>query len=405
MIPVLERFLRYVAIETTSDESSRSSPTTACQWDLLRMLEAEMREMGLDSIHLSDSGVLYARVPGGAGGPVLGLVAHVDTSSEAPGASVKPVLHPDWDGSPIELLPGVTIDPAQTIDMPRYAGTTIVTSDGTTLLGADDKAGVAIVMELCRMLMADRSLPRPSLSVAFTPDEEAGRGVDHFDTERFGADFAYTIDGSVLGVVETQTFNAASADWRISGRQVHPGSAKGIMINALRIACGIVSSLRPEEMPENSEGMQGYDYPMSLSGNATEARLRMILRDFTSDGMRARRERLEALRRYFASSYPGASISLEFREQYSNPVEILEKDRRLVEYAMEGARKAGLQPREGAIRGGTDGSRLSFMGVPCVNLPTGGELYHSRSEWISERGLELALDSLVKTIGVWSARL
>lgn len=404
MSDVLERFLRYVGIDTTSEEASRTSPSTACQWDLLRLLEAELEEMGAEQVHLSEFGVLYARLPGGSGGPVLGLVAHVDTSSEAPGASVRPRLHRNWDGAPIELLPGLVIDPAQTVDMNRYAGTTIVTSDGTTLLGADDKAGVAIIMELCRMLLADSSRPRPDLRIAFTPDEEAGRGVDHFETERFGADFAYTVDGSVVGVIETQTFNACSADWKITGRQVHPGSAKGIMINALRIACGIVSSLRPEEMPENSDGLQGYDYPMSLSGNASEARLRMILRDFTLEGMRKRRERLEALRGYFVAGFPGALISLEFREQYSNPVEIIGRDGRLVEYALEGARKAGLQPREGSIRGGTDGSRLSLLGVPCVNLPTSGEFFHSRTEWVSEQGLELALASLVETIGVWAAR-
>jgi len=404
MSGVLERFLRYAGMDTTSDESSPTSPTTACQWDLLRLLEAELAGMGMEKVYLGDHGVLYARLPGEAGKPVLGLVAHVDTSAEAPGAGVRPILHGKWDGSPIHLRDGVVIDPANTADMARYEGGTIVTSDGTTLLGADDKAGVAIIMELCRIMISDGSLPRPSISVAFTPDEEAGRGVEHFEVGRFGADFAYTVDGSALGVIESQTFNAVSADWLITGRQVHPGSARGIMTNALRIACEIVSSLRPEEMPENSEGLQGYDYPMAISGTASEARLRMILRDFRPEGMASRRRRLEALREFFASSYPSAGVGLEFREQYSNPAEILNRDRRLVEYALEGARRAGLEPTEGSIRGGTDGSRLSFMGVPCVNLPTGGEMFHSKGEWIAEEGLELALRCLVETVGVWKTR-
>jgi tripeptide aminopeptidase len=400
MSGVLERFLRYVQFDTTSDESSGTSPTTPCQWDLLRLLEKELLELGMEEVHLSEFGVLYAKMPGGPQGPALGLIAHVDTSSDAPGAPVRPVLHESWDGSPIELLPGVVIDPAQTVDLGRYRGTTIVTSDGTTLLGADDKAGVAIIMELCRMLIADPSLPRPPLRVAFTPDEEAGKGVEHFDTGRFGAGMAYTIDGGELGVIETQTFNACSAEWKIAGRQVHPGSARGIMTNALRVACWIVSALRAEEMPENSEGLQGYDYPMYLHGTSSEAVLKMILRDFTVEGMRVRRQRLETLRDYVGSAFPGARVTLAIREQYSNPVEILRKDRRLVDYALEGSEKAGIPAREGSIRGGTDGSRLSFMGIPCVNLPTGGEFFHS----CTEKGLELALTSLVETIGVWASR-
>jgi len=401
MSGVLERFLRYVQIETTSDESSATSPTTTCQWDLLRLLEREMRELGMEGVHLSEYGVLRAALPGS--GPRIGLIAHVDTSPEAPGAGVKPVLHAGWDGSPITLAPGICIDPSGTADMKRYAGGTIVTSDGSTLLGADDKAGVAIIMEACSILLADPSLPRPALAVAFTPDEEAGRGVEHFDTTAFGASLAYTVDGGPVGHVETQTFNAAAADLRVTGRQVHPGSAKGLMVNAARIASEMVASLGAEEMPENSEGMQGYTYPLSIAGNAAEARIRILLRDFTREGLEARASSLEALGRWFSVKYPGAAIELSTKEQYRNPAEVLSRDRRLVERAMEGIRAAGLDPVEGSIRGGTDGSRLSFMGIPCVNLPTGGEMFHSRTEWIAVEGIELALSSLLGTLAAWAS--
>lgn len=404
MTTLLERFIRYARIDTASSEDSTTAPSTAGQLDLLRLLESELRALGMADVELSGQGVLYAKLPGSGPGPVIGLVAHVDTSPEEPGAGVNPVLHRDWDGLPITLGNGVTVDPARSVDMARYEGTTIVTADGGTLLGADDKAGVAIIMDVIGRLGSDPSIPHPPVVVAFTPDEEVGRGVDNFDVKRFGADFAYTVDGGVIGEVETATFNAWGAEWLIKGRQVHPGSAFGIMVNAARIACEIVCSLKPEEMPENSSGANGYDYPMQISGNSSEARVRMILRDFSLEGMDGRRARLESLRGFMALKHPGAVISLSMKEQYRNPAEILQKDRRPVDYALEGAARAGVECREGAIRGGTDGSRLSFMGLPTVNLPMAGELFHSREEWVSERGLELARDILLQTLGVWAER-
>ncbi len=404
MTGLLERFLRYAVLDTASDESSGASPSTPGQTEFLRLLRDELTSLGMTGVFLGDEGILYARVPGGTGSTPLGLIAHVDTSPEAPGAGVKPVLHENWDGSPIRLGGGVVIDPSECADMLRYLGATIVTGDGSTLLGVDDKAGVAIIMEICGMLASDPSIPHPPLSVAFTSDEEIGRGVDRFDTGRFGARFAYTIDGGPVGEVETQTFNASSADWTFKGRQVHPGSAAGIMVNSLRAACDAVSMLRAEEMPENSTGMQGYDYPMSLSGNASESRLRMILRDFDREGLERRKMRLGAIAEAVRACHPGVQVSLEIRDQYRNPGEILNRDRRLIEYALEGTRRAGLEPREGAIRGGTDGSRLSYMGVPCVNLPTGGEMFHSRAEWVADRGLELSRDCVVRILEVWAER-
>ena len=405
MPELTERFLRYVRINTASDPASSTSPSSGRQLDFLRVLESELQEMEMDDIELDAKGTLYASLPGGGSGDtVIGLLAHVDTSPEAPGENVNPVLHPDWDGNPIELTKGIVIEPSETVDMLRYLGDTIITSDGTTLLGADDKAGVAIIMETLRTLFSDDGIPRPPLRVAFTTDEEVGRGMDNFDIEKFGVDFAYTVDGGCVGKVDTQTFNAWSANWNVKGREVHPGSARGIMVNAVRILADIVSSIIPEEMPENSSGDEGYYYPVSLSSVTSEGNLKMILRDFTSDGMKSRIDAMRNLESWIRGKYPGSEISLEMSEQYKNPGEILKKDRRAVEFALSGTEAVGLEPEESSIRGGTDGSRLSFMGIPTVNLPTGGELFHSRKEWIAVNGLELSSRIVLETLKIWGTR-
>jgi tripeptide aminopeptidase len=399
---LLERFLEYVRQDTASDSSAPSSPTTQSQMLFLRRLSEELRELGMDDIVLDDAGTLYAALPGnGRGDTVIGLLAHVDTSPEAPGQGVEPIIHEDWDGNPIVLSEDVVIDPAETERMWEYKGGTIVTSDGTTLLGADDKAGVAIIMELCSMLISDESIPRPPLRIAFTTDEEVGRGMEGFDVNRFGADLAYTVDGGPVGKVDTQTFNAWSAQWRVEGREVHPGSACGIMVNAVRVLSDIVSSIMPEEMPENSSGSQGYFYPLSISSVTARGTLKMIIRDFTADGMEKRLQTMRDLEKWMNSRYPGARITLEMSEQYQNPAEMVRSDRRVIQFAMEGTRAAGIEPAESSIRGGTDGSRLSFMGVPTVNLPTGGEFFHSRKEWVAQQGLEQSLSILLETIRRW----
>lgn len=402
MSGLTDRFLRYARINTASDSSSSTSPSTTRQIDFLRLLEVELSELGMEDIELDEKGALYASLPGeGSGDTVIGLLAHVDTSPDAPGENVNPVLHHNWDGRPIELCEGVVIKPSETADMLRYTGGTIITSDGTTLLGADDKAGVAIIMEILKTLIEDSDSAIPPLRVAFTTDEEVGRGMDNFDPERFGADFAYTVDGGSVGKIDTQTFNAWSADWKVKGREVHPGSAEGVMVNALRVLTDIVSSLPPEEMPENSSGSEGYYYPLSISSVTSEGNLKMILRDFTSEGMTSRIETMRSLEKWIKVKYPGAEISLEMSEQYMNPGEILKQDRRPVEFALRATGQMGLQPEESSIRGGTDGSRLSFMGVPTVNLPTGGELFHSRNEWIAEQGLELSYGIVLETLRIW----
>ncbi|MEN8208288.1 MAG: peptidase T [Candidatus Fermentibacteria bacterium] len=405
MSELTDRFLRYVRVNTTSDSSSSTSPSSARQVEFLRMLEIELIELGMEEIELDEKGTLYASLPGdGHGNTVIGLLAHVDTSPEAPGENVNPILHRNWDGKPIELCEGVVINPSETDDMLRYIGDTIVTSDGTTLLGADDKAGVAIIMEILDTLIGNTEIPVPPLRIAFTTDEEVGRGMDNFDPARFGADFAYTVDGGSVGKVDTQTFNAWSADWKVRGREVHPGSAEGIMVNATRILTEIATSIPSEEMPENSSGDEGYYYPLSISSVTSEGNLKMILRDFTSEGMESRIETMRSLEKWIKVKYPGAEISLDMSEQYMNPGEILAQDRRAVEYALNATGIVGLEPQESSIRGGTDGSRLSFMGVPTVNLPTGGELFHSRNEWIAEKGLELSFGIVLETLRIWGSQ-
>lgn len=405
MNSLTERFIKYTRVNTASDPEGTESPSSACQFDLLRILEKELAQLGMENIYLSGEGVLYASVPGGDPKETIGLIAHVDTSPESPGENVNPILHHNWDGSAIELQEGVVIDPEECADIKRYIGGTIITSDGTTLLGADDKAGIAIIMEACRWLLDNPEMKRPAIVVAFTPDEEVGKGVNNFDVDRFGADFAYTVDGGEVYEIASETFNAWSAIWKITGREVHPGSASGSMVNAVRIAGELISMMKSEEMPENSSGRQGYDYPLFVKGTTGSAEVKVILRDFTTEGMVLRKRRMEAVRDCLAALFPGASVDLEMKEQYSNPGEILKKDRRLVDYALQGFGRCGIKTREGSIRGGTDGSRLSFMGVPTANLPTGGELFHSRREWVAVQGLETALTGLKNTLTVWGENL
>jgi tripeptide aminopeptidase len=398
---LVRRFVRYAEIDTRSDPASFSVPSTPGQINLLTLLRNELLEMGVEGVHLDQGGVLYGSLPGGTGGVTIGLIAHVDTAPAVSGHGVKPLIHRDWDGSPIRIAEGVVLDPVECPLMEQYKGGAIITSDGTTLLGADDKAGVAIVMEAVRLLMKDSGTKRPRIAVAFTCDEEIGRGMDNFSTARFGADFAYTVDGEQPGSVDSATFNACRADWRVTGIEVHPGSACGRLVNPVRIAAELISMLKPEDMPENSSGEGGFEYPMEVSGDTEAAVVQMIIRDFTTEGLAARVHRMHSLHRFLSEKHGRAVIELSIKNQYSNPRETLRADRRLVDYAMQGTERAGITPHETSIRGGTDGSRLSFMGVPTVNLPTGGGLFHSRREWLAVEGLEKSLEILLKTIEVW----
>jgi len=404
---VLERFLRYVVIDTQSDPSSTTYPSTAKQLDLSRLLADELRELGLEDVELTDPGYVFATVPGNvADAPTVGLIAHVDTAPSAPGTGVAPIVHRDWDGEPI-TLPG---DPTQVLDpadMPALAekvGHDLVTSDGTTLLGADDKAGVAQIVTAAVRLLRDDA-PRATARIAFTVDEEVGRGTDHFDLEAFGADFAYTLDGSGVGELESETFSAHEAVLTIDGVGVHPGVAKGRMVNALKLMADVIAALPRDTLsPETTEGREGFVHPERLAGSASKATLHLIVRDHDDAKLE---EHVDLLRRTVAEVLdrePRASYSLRIENQYRNMRGVLDRHPEIVEAAEEAIRRAGVEPVHTIVRGGTDGARLTEKGLPTPNLFTGGQHYHSVREWASVQDMAAAAATAVELIRVWGER-
>lgn len=408
---VVTRFLRYVTIDTQSDPNSDTVPSTAKQKNLCRLLVDELLHIGISDASMDEYGYVFGTLgeirPDGLTTPlpVLALVAHVDTAPDESGADVKPIVHPPYDGS-VLVLPGnpdVSLDPGRQPSLRKHTGERLITSDGTTLLGSDDKAGVAILMQLAADLVDDTS-PRPKLRLCFTIDEEIGRGVDHLDLNKLGADVAYTLDGSGVDTISFETFNAASANITIRGVSVHPGYAKGVLVNAVRIAGDLISSLPEDEAPETTENREGYIHPhTSSAADVTRASVMLILRDFTNEGMNLKKqfvtETVERLRR----KYPGANIELEIKDQYKNMRSYIEnKDMRVVTFAFGAAREAGITLEEELVRGGTDGSRLSEMGLPTPNVFNGGYDYHSLFEWNTVENLEHSLDFIRKLIRYWA---
>ena len=403
---VARRFLRYVQIDTQSDANSATTPSTEKQKDLSRMLEAELRDVGLDDVLLDESGYVYATIPSygaGPGVPRLGLLAHVDTSPDEPGAAV-PIVHFDYDGGIIQLPYGdICLNPAERPELLNHVGHDLITGNGTSLLGSDDKAGVAILMQLAEEL-ANSDAARPELRLCFTVDEEIGRGVDHLDLARFGASIAYTIDGGGTDAVYAETFNAAEALLEIDGVMVHPGYAHGIMVNALRIAAEFISALPAGEAPETTSGRAGYVHPYSMTtANSGHVQMKLILRDFSDDGLRARKNRLEEMVSRLRSKYPRARFSLAIRDQYRNMRSYIEDiDPRVIEFAHAAAAELGMTLEEKLVRGGTDGARLSELGIPTPNLFTGGHDFHSRFEWNTVQNLERSLNFVEALVGYWA---
>jgi len=404
---VLERFLRYVVVDTQSDPTSTTYPSTEKQLDLSRLLVEELRQIGLDDVELTEPGYVFATVPGtpgsAEGAPTVGLIAHVDTSPAAPGAGVAPIVHRAWAGEPI-VLPG---DEAQVLDpedMPGLAekrGHDLVTSDGTTLLGADDKAGVAIIVTAARRLLAEDG-PRATARIAFTVDEEVGRGTDHFDLAAFGADFAYTFDGSGLGEVETETFSAYQLVLTVTGVGVHPGTAKGRLVNALKLLADVIAALPRESLsPETTEDREGFVHPERLTGTASRASLWFIARDHDDAKLE---EHVELVRRIAAEVVgrePRASFELVVEEQYRNMRTALDRHPEIIEAAEDAIRRAGVEPVHSIIRGGTDGARLTEKGLPTPNLFTGGQHYHSVREWASVQDMAAAAATCVELVRLW----
>jgi tripeptide aminopeptidase len=401
---VLERFLRYVRIDTTSDQDSETYPSTAKQRDLGEVLARELGELGLDDVELTEHGYVLATLPGSAG-PTMGLVAHMDTSQDESGADVQPQVIRNWDGKDI-VLPGDTDKVLRVDENPILAargGHDIVTTDGTTLLGADDKAGVAEIMGAVAYLAAHPEIEHAPIRVGFTVDEEVGRGVDHFDIEGFGADFAYTLDGAELGRIDDETFSASEVRIKIEGLSVHPGTSKGKMVNAIKLGAHLIERLpKDDRSPETTEGREGFIHPHRFTGTTAEAELRFIARDFDAEKLEALEQLLRRLADVLAAEEPRARISVSVEEQYRNMKEFLDRDASVTEAADEAARRCGIEPWREPIRGGTDGAMLSARGLLTPNIFTGGQQFHSVLEWASVQDMAASAATIVELARLWA---
>jgi tripeptide aminopeptidase len=406
---VLERFLRYVVIDTQSDPASSTCPSTAKQRDLGALLARELRDLGLADAHLDAHGYVYATIPATSDKsvPVICFCSHMDTSPDCSGADVKPQIVRNYAGGDI-VLPA---DPTQVIrvtDNPALRdqiGHDIVTSDGTTLLGADNKAGLAEIMDAARFLIANPQIKHGTIKILFTPDEEIGRGVDKVDLTKLGADFAYTMDGETAGHIEDETFSADGAVIVIEGVSAHPGFAKGKMEHAIKIAAGIVERLPKHTCsPETTDGKDGFLHPIGITGALETAKLSLIVRDFTDAGLAEKEALLQSIIDDVMSAYPHSTAKLEIKPQYRNMKQVIDRHPHIVDYAEEAIRRAGLTPVRGSIRGGTDGSRLSFMGLPCPNIFAGEHAFHGRTEWVSVQDMEKAAETIVHLAMIWEER-
>jgi tripeptide aminopeptidase len=403
---VLDRFLRYVQIDTRADESSSSCPSTPGQLALLTLLAEELRGIGLTDVSLDANGYLMATIPAtiGKAVPTIGLIAHVDTSPEMPGAGVKPLVHREWDGRDI-VLPDDPTAILRLADQPELAaqiGHDVVTASGTTLLGADDKAGVAAIVEAAVHLVAHPEIPHGRIRIGLTPDEEIGRGANHFDVTQFGARCAYTLDGGRCGELEFESFSADAMRVTFIGFNTHPGYAKGRMVNAVKAAARFIDRLPHDRIsPETTDGYEGYVHPYQVDASVDRTSVRVLLRDFVTAGLREKQLVVEGVAKQVAAD-TGTRVEIDVQEQYRNMREVLDQHPEVVDRAREAIRRAGLAPIEKPIRGGTDGSRLSFMGLPTPNLFTGEHNFHSRLEWTSRQDLEKAVEVIVQLAQVWA---
>jgi tripeptide aminopeptidase len=407
MSAVLDRFLRYVQYDTQSDENSDTYPSTSRQLALLKHLADELRSLGLTDAIIDQYGYVTATVPPTSrkGVPAIGFIAHVDTSPELTGANVRPIVHRRYDGRDL-VLPDDPTAVLRAADCPPLAerlGDDIVTASGSTLLGADNKAGVAEIVTAAEYLIAHPEIPHGPIKIAFTPDEEIGRGTQHFDVKAFGAICAYTMDGSTRGELEFESFSADAMTVSFVGFNTHPGYAKDRLINAIKVASDFVSRLPREMSPEATDGYDGFVHPYVLQGASERASVRLIVRDFETAALKQKEELLERLALDAASRY-GARVEIVIEEQYRNMREVLDHHPHVVEYAREAIRRAGMAVRERPIRGGTDGSKLSFMGLPTPNIFAGEHNFHSRLEWVSVQDMEKAVEVIVNLAAIWNER-
>ena len=402
-----ERFLKYIAVNTKSDDGTGTVPSTACQFDLARMLGKELTAMGCANVTVDDTCYVYAEIPATKGYEDrvrLGLIAHMDTSPDFSGEDVKPQIIENYDGGEVALgESGRVLTPAVFPHLPSLAGRTLITTDGTTLLGADDKAGIAEIMTVAERIIGE-GIPHGKICIGFTPDEEIGNGADHFDVARFGADFAYTMDGGAEGGLEYENFNACGARFDVRGFNVHPGSAKNVMINAALVAMEINSMLPDADIPSKTEGYEGFYHLTDMSGDCSSARLDYIVRDHDFAMFEARKTILRHIERTVNEKYGEGTVTLAIREQYRNMKEKIEPCWHLVDNAKLACERVGVEARVEPIRGGTDGARLSYMGLPCPNLGTGGYAFHGPFEHITVEGMEKATDILLELVKIYAER-
>ncbi len=402
---VLDKFLRYVVIDTQSKEDVEEYPSTAKQFDLLNLLVKELKEIGVPQVSIDKYGYVMATLPANVSTkvPPIGFIAHVDTSPEVSDTNVKPQVITNYQGGDIPLhgVPDLFIRETENPGLKLALGKTIVTSDGTTLLGADDKAGVAIIMTAIQHLIQHPEIPHGEIKIGFTPDEEVGNGTKFFDIAKFGAKFAYTIDGDTPGELNKETFSADACTITVHGRDIHPGSAKNIMVNATRVISDIIARLPKDQAPETTEKYEPYIHPYVLEGGVGKATVKILFRDFKTEGLDDLKNIVEKVVAEVQAMYPKAVIELKVVEQYRNMRDGLAKDPRVIDYLEEAAQRTGLKPEWQPIRGGTDGSRLTELGLPTPNIFTGGANYHSRNEWVNVWGMEKAIETVLNLAQIW----
>lgn len=407
---VVDRFLRYVRIDTQSAEHQETTPSTPGQWTLARLLAAELEQLGARDVRVSAQCMVYATIPANVPNaesvPVVGFLAHVDSSPAVSGRDVTPVIHENYQGGDIVLPkdPSQVITIAQNPGLASLIGDDIITTDGTTLLGSDDKAGVAAIMTLVDALTSDPSIPHGTVAIGFTADEEVGTGIESFDVEAFGASYAYTVDGGRIGELNDETWNARTATVTFHGRSTHPGTAKRVMVNAIHALAEFVTRLPADMLPETTEGRVGFVHPYSGTADVETSTLEVLLRDFDTDALDAKEALLRSIADHTERVCPGVTVEMLVKDNYRNMREILVQHPQLMDYAMEATRRAGIEPFVEPIRGGTDGSRLTFRGLPCPNIFTGGHNFHSKLEFNSRRGLEATAETLIELVQLFAER-
>jgi len=405
----IDRFLKYVKYDTQSDEDSKTFPSSDKQKILSKDLANELKEIGLQDAHMDEYGYVMATLPSNTNKdvPAIGFIAHVDTSPAVTGANVKPVIHRNYKGGDIVLPKDNTqvIKASENDDLANMIGYDIITTDGTTLLGADNKCGVAEIMDAVSYLLQHPEVKHGPIKVCFTPDEEVGRGTEKFDVKKFGAKYAYTVDGQSRGEVETETFSADAVVITIRGKNIHPGYAKGRMINSVKVASDLIESLPKDSLsPETTENREGYVHCVSFNGNEEATTLKFIIRDFVTSKLKEYEDILKDLVEKTVAKYPGAQFNFEVIEQYRNMKEILDQHPEVEANAVEAMERLGIKPIKQAIRGGTDGARLSFMGLPTPNIFAGEHSFHSKLEWVSIQDMETAVQCIVEIAKVWEEK-